>query len=148
MILVQLLKSATNGDYHTFSLRRPVIIKTKLVILDLFRSLFGWIWIGAAIASVYFLYGALANEAPVYYLLWSIGAGFIARNLAAAFKSSKEQLDYVDQLMERGYSHAEATSAWQIVINGGSNLLLNLQQADTIAKTDRSDDERNNSNAE
>ena len=110
-------------------------------------SLFGWIWIGAAIASVYFLYGALANEAPVHYLLWSIGAGFLAKNLAAAFKSSKEKVDYVDQLMERGYTHAEATSAWEIVINGGSNLLLSLQQADTIAETDRLDDERNNSNA-
>jgi hypothetical protein len=110
--------------------------------------LFGGIWIGAAIAFFYFLYGALANEAPISNLFWSIGIGFIARYLAAAFKSSKEQMDYVYQLMERGYTHVEATSAWEIAINGGSNLLLNLQQADTIAETDRRDDERNNSNAE
>lgn len=118
-----------------------------MIILGSLGSLFGWIWIGAAIASVYFLYGALANEAPVHYLLWSIGAGFLAKNLATAFKSSKEQVDYVNQLVKRGYTHAEATSAWEIMINRGANLLLSLQQADTIAKTDRRDDEHNNSNA-
>ena len=104
-------------------------------------------WIGAAIAFFYFLYGALANEAPIIYLVWSIGVGFIARYLADTFNSKKEQADYVDQLMAYDYTHSEATSAWEISNNGGSNLLLNLQQADTIAETDHSDVERNNSNA-
>ncbi len=104
-------------------------------------GLFRWIWIAAAIASTYFLYGVLANDAPAYYLLWSIGAGFIAKILAATFKSSKEKVEYVDQLMKRGYTHAEATSAWEIAINGGANLLLNLQQADTVAEADRPDPE-------
>ena len=109
--------------------------------------MFGGIWIGAAIAFFYFLYGALANEAPISHLFWSIGVGFIARYLADTFRSKKEQVDYVDQLVGYGYTHWEATSAREIAINGGSNLLLNLQQADTIAEADRRDDERNNSNA-
>jgi hypothetical protein len=103
-------------------------------------GLFRLIFIGAVIAAVYFLYGAVANDKPPYFLLWSIGAAFIARNLAATFSGSKEQVDYVDQLMDRGYSRAEATSAWEVAINGGSNLLLNLKQTDTIAETDRHTD--------
>jgi hypothetical protein len=104
-------------------------------------------WIGAAIASIYFLYGALANEAPVHYLFWSIGAGFIAKYFATAFKSSKEQVDYVDQLIERSYTHAEATSAWEIADTGGLNLLLNLQQADRISKNKLKDDGQDSSDA-
>ena len=109
--------------------------------------MFGGIWIGAAIAFFYFLYGALANEAPIINLFWSIGVGFIARYLAETFKRKKEQVDYVDKLMAYRYTHSEATTAWEISINGGSNLLLNLQQADTIVETDRRNEERNNSNA-
>ena len=104
-------------------------------------------WIGAAIASIYFLYGALANEAPVHYLLWSIGAGFIAKYLSTAFKSSKEQVDYVDQLMERGYKRADATSAWEIADIGGSNLLHNLQGADRISENKLKVDGQNSSDA-
>ena len=110
-------------------------------------SLFGGIWIGAAIAFFYFLYGALANEAPISNLFWSIGVGFIARYLADTFKSKNEQVDYVDQLMESGYTHSEATSAWETAIKSWSSLLRILQQADTVAETDRRDDERNDSNA-
>ena len=110
-------------------------------------SLFGGIWIGAAIAFFYFLYGALANEAPISHLFWSIGVGFIARYLADTFQSKNEQVDYVDQLMESGYTHSEATSAWETAIKSWSSLLRILQQADTVAETDRRDDERNDSNA-
>ncbi len=45
----------------------------KPVILQLLGGVFELIWIGAVIASIYFLYGALANDAPVYYLPWMIG---------------------------------------------------------------------------
>jgi len=104
-------------------------------------------WIGAAIASVYFLYVALASAAPWSNLLWSIGAGLIAYFLAAVLNKNKQRVDYVDQLVERGYTQAEARSAWEIVNSGGSNLLLSLQQSDTIAENDRHDDEPNKSNA-
>jgi hypothetical protein len=110
--------------------------------------LFGGIWIGAAIAFFYFLYGALANEAPISHLFWSIGVGLIARYLAVTFNSKKEQVDYVDQLMGYGYTHSEATTALETAIRSWSSLLIILQQADSVAATDRRDDERSNSNAE
>ena len=93
-------------------------------------------WIGAAIAFVYFLYVALASAAPWSNLLWSIGAGLIAQFLAVVLNRNKQRVDYVDQLMERGYTQVEATEAWKIAINSGANLLFNLQQIDTIADSD------------
>lgn len=101
------------------------------MIGGLFRS----IGIGSAIAFVYFLYETLANEAPVRFLLFSIGAALVATYLADTFKTRKEQSDYVDQLMERGYTKADATLAWEIADVGGSNLLLNLQAAERIEAT-------------
>jgi hypothetical protein len=54
-------------------------------------------------------------------------------------------VDYVDQLMERGYTRADATMAWEIADVGGSNLLLNLQAAERIESTAVHDDEGNDS---
>ena len=90
----------------------------------------------------------MVNEVPVHYLLWAIGTAFVAKNLAASYKRSKKQVDYVYQLVERGYTQAEAASAWEIASNGGFNLLFNLQQTDTIAKTDQRGDKHNDSNAD
>ena len=94
-------------------------------------------WVGAAIASVCFLYAALAYVAPVHYVLGSIGVTLLAWILSAKVNKYVEQFKYVDQLVVRGYTPAEARSAWEITINGGSNLLLNLQQADTISEGGR-----------
>ena len=103
-------------------------IKTKLLILDLLNGVFGLLWAGAAIASVFFLYGALANDAPWPYLIWSIIGGVIAMQIAAALNDNKHRLDYVNQLTERGYTPAAAGEAWLTASDGGMNLLRNLQQ--------------------
>ena len=109
-------------------------IKTKLLILDLLNGVFGLLWAGAAIASVFFLYGALANDAPWPYLIWSIIGGFIAMQIAAALNDNKHRLDYVNQLTERGYTPAAAGEAWLTASDGGMNLLRNLQQEELRAQ--------------
>ena len=103
---------------------------TILLILELLGGLFGLICAGASIASVYFLYGTWANDAPWSYPLWSFGAGFIAMLIAAALNDRRRRVDYVDQLMERGYGQAEAMDAWRTARDGGMNLLCNLRQAE------------------
>ncbi len=114
-------------------------ITTKLLILELLGGIFGLIRFGAAIAAVYFLYGALANDAPWSGLLWSIGAGFIAKYFATAMNRNEQRVAYVEQLMERGYTRTQATTAWHTAINSGSSLLLNLQQAEKIEEVDGPD---------
>jgi len=98
---------------------------------------FGLICAGASIAAVYFLYGALSNDAPWSYVFWSIGAGFIAMLIAAASNNSWQRVDYVGQLIERGYSKGEAAEAWLTADSGGLNLLRNLQQVELSKEIDR-----------
>ncbi len=112
-------------------------ISTKLILLELFGGLFGWVWIGASIATIYFLYGALANDAPWSNLLWPIAIGFVSKSIAAAMGGNQRRLDYVDQLMKRGYSRADAATAWITASNGGQNLLLSLQQEELSKEIDR-----------
>jgi hypothetical protein len=111
-------------------------ITIKLLFLEVLGGIFGLICAGAAIASVYFLYGAWANGAPWFYLLWSIGIGFIAMQIAAAVNGGIQRIDYVNHLIERGYTQGEAAEAWHTASNGGLNLLRNLQRAELSAQFD------------
>jgi len=112
-------------------------MKIKLLILESLAGIFGLICAGAAIASVYFLYGAFTKVAPWFYVLWSLGAGLFAMLIAAALNGSKKRIDYVDQLIERGYAQAEAGAAWRIAKNGGMDLLTNLHQVELADEIDR-----------
>ena len=112
------------------TLGQAVTTRTKLGFLALLAGMFDLIWIGASLAVVYFLYGALANDLPWAYLGWLFTVGFLAKLIAVALKDNKQRVDYVDQLMKRGYKQGEAAAAWRTAKNGGLNLLRNLQQAE------------------
>ncbi len=83
-------------------------IAIKLRILELLIGIFGLTCAGAAIATIYFLYGVFAKVAPWSNVLWSFGAGVIAMLIVAALNGGKQRVDYVDQLIEPGYSKGEA----------------------------------------
>jgi hypothetical protein len=87
--------------------------------LELFARLLDLIWIGASIAFVYFLYQALTQDTSWPYLGWLLGAGIISKQIAAALKVEKKRVNYVNQLIERGYEREDAESAWRIAISGG-----------------------------
>ncbi len=123
-------------------------ISMKLLILEFLGGIFGLICATAAIASVYFLYGTWANEAPWSYPLWSFGAGVIATLIVAALNGSRQRVDYVAQLMERGYARGEAAEAWRSADCGGLNLLCNLQQAELGEQINRLETATNTSNGE
>lgn len=107
-----------------------------IIVLEFLGGLFGWIWIGASAASLFFLYGSLANGAPWLPLLWSVGIGLIAKQIAAVLKNNQQRLDYVDQLVQRGYTERDASAAWRTATSGGLNLLRDLQLADKGKRPD------------
>ena len=123
-------------------------MKIKLRILELLIGIFGLICAGAAIASVYFLYGVFAEVAPWSYVLWAFGTGLIAMLIVAALHGSRQRVDYVDQLIERGYSKGEAAEAWRTADSGGLNLLRNLQQTELSEQINRLETAINTSNGE
>jgi hypothetical protein len=112
-------------------------ITTKLLILELLGGMFGLICASAAIASVYFMYGAFAKVARWSYVIWAFGAGFIAMLIADALIGGRQRVDFVDQFIGRGYSKGDAVEAWRTANSGGLNLLRNLQQAELSKQTNR-----------
>jgi len=104
--------------------------RTKLVILDYVGGLLSWIWISAAIASVYFLYGILASGQSWSDLFWPVFVGIIARQFSLVTGRRRRRLYFVDQLLKRGLGHTDAEAAWWTASEGGSNLLRNLQQVE------------------
>jgi hypothetical protein len=56
------------------------------------------------------------TDASWFDLFWSIGAGFIAKHLASALNDVEQQVGYVDQIVERGCTRAEATEAWRTAV--------------------------------
>ena len=125
-----------------------VKIKKKLLMLELLIGMFGLICAGATFASVYFLYGVFAKIAPWFHVLWSFGAGVIAMLIVAALNGNRQRVDYVDQLIERGYSKGEAEEAWRTADSGGLNLLRNLQQTELSEQINRLETAINISNGE
>lgn len=110
---------------------------TKIVFLELLGDIFWWLSIAASITAIYFLYEALAHDAPWVFLSWSIVAGLVAKQIAASIYDAKRRLDYVEQLMERCYERVDAEAAWRIAQNGGMNLLTNLRQVELADEIDR-----------
>ena len=105
-------------------------VKIELIILESIAGIFGWVWIGASIGAIYFLYQASANDGPWIFVLWSIVAGLVAKTIAVVVNSNQRRLAYIDQLSEHGYPKSEADAACRTANNGGFNLLLSLQQAE------------------
>ncbi len=69
----------------------------------------------------------------LFECIW-IGAGFIAKPIAVALDSAGRRLDYISQLVERGYDQVAADVAWRSADDGGTNLLRNLRQAEIGAE--------------
>lgn len=113
--------------------------RTILVILDFV----GWLLISAsivaAIASLYLLYGILAYGQSWPDLLWAVVAGVAAKRFSNIVQRRRHRLHFVNQLMMRGLSHADAEAAWRTASAGGSNLLRNLQQGERVDQTGRLD---------
>lgn len=72
-------------------------MKTKLVILELISGLFGWAWIIASFAAVYFLVMAIGFEGKWSSFFWAVGAGIIAKWLARGFVENTMRIAEEDQ---------------------------------------------------
>jgi len=125
-----------------------MITLTRLVALKLFGGTFQLLWIAASIVAIYFLYQALAHDAPWIFVFWSVVAGLMARRIAASISDAIQGLEYVEQLLDRGHVRVDAEAAWRTTKNGGMNLLANLRRVELANEIDRLESELENPNAE
>jgi len=86
--------------------------RSKLALLELIGGLFGWVWIIASIASIYFLVAALAFNGRWSNLFWAFGTGVVAKWLARGFNDHQKRVAYEAELVSQGLSPEEAREAW------------------------------------
>jgi len=94
---------------------------------------------------------ASADPGPATKYLMNDPASMLDIGILKAEKNlngSKHRVDYVDQLIERGYSKGEAAEAWRTADSGGLNLLRNLQQAELGEEIERLETTINTPNEE
>jgi hypothetical protein len=102
----------------------------KLMLLELVSGLFGWGWILASLASLYFLVAALAFNGRWSSFLWAVGFSIVAKWLARGFNDNKNRVGYEADLVSRGFSKPEAGGAWLQAYSGGRDKLAELVQRD------------------
>lgn len=76
--------------------------RSKLALLELVGGLFGWLWIIASIASIYFLVAALAFNGRWSNLFWAVGTGVVAKWLARGLNDHQKRVAYEAELVSRG----------------------------------------------
>lgn len=86
--------------------------KAKLVLLELISAIFGWIWILASIATLYFLALAIFSDSPWSRFFWAFGVGTIAKGLAIGILGNRQQIAFEADLIANGYGRHEARNQW------------------------------------
>ena len=66
---------------------------SKLMIFELLEGLFGWVYIGASIATLYFVISVIFFDGTWISFFWAFGVGAIARWLASGFKENKIRIN-------------------------------------------------------
>jgi hypothetical protein len=102
--------------------------RTKLVTLELIGGIFGWIWIIASLAALYFFAVALMFSGRWSLFFWSFGTGALCKWLARGFNDSKNRVAYEAELISQGFSKEEAGRAWIEAYSGGSDKLAELER--------------------
>ena len=92
--------------------------KTKMVWLELIGGLFGWTWIIASLALVYFLIVAILGRGTWAHVGWSFGVGAIAKWLARGFNDNKERVAFTAALVAQGYTPEAAGDEWYARYSG------------------------------
>lgn len=86
--------------------------RTKLVFLELVAGIFGWMWLIAGAATVYFAITAIWFEGSWRFILVAIITSIICKWLAKGFHDNKRRVAYETELISRGITPKEAGESW------------------------------------
>ena len=96
--------------------------RIKLTLLELIAGIFGWIWIGASLAAIYFIAMTIFSNGLWSLFFWAIGISIFSKWLAEGFDNSKERVAYEAKLIDEGYSAKEAGEICFRVYTGASKM--------------------------
>jgi hypothetical protein len=84
----------------------------KLALLELLGGLFGWIWILASLAALYFFVMALFAGGSWWRFVAALGIAAIGKWLAIGFEENKHRVAFEAELVARGFTPTEAGKVW------------------------------------
>lgn len=106
--------------------------KRKLALLELVAGLFGWVWIVASVAALYFVAIALFSDGSWWNVIWAIVIGAVGKWLSRGFSDNQKRVAYETELIERGFTPEDAGRAWTQAYLGGPNELARLRQLEDL----------------
>ncbi len=86
--------------------------KTKLVILELVGGIFGWGWLLAAAAAIYFLVMAVGFEGSWTPFIVALVIGGLSKWLTRGILDHKTRVALEAEMVAKGLSPKEAGEAW------------------------------------
>lgn len=86
--------------------------KWKLAILEFVAGMFGWIWIIASLAALYFLAMAVFSDGTWSNFFWAVGASVVTKWLAKGFDDNQQRVAFEAKLISEGYTPEEAAKEW------------------------------------
>ena len=86
--------------------------KTKLVLLELTGGIFGWVWIIASVAALYFLAVAVFSDSPWSRFFWAFSVSVIAKWLAKGFRDNQQRVTFEAKLIAEGYTPEQSSQEW------------------------------------
>jgi hypothetical protein len=86
--------------------------RTKVVFLELVAGIFGWMWLTAGAAAVYFAITAIWFEGSWILILAAIVTSITCKWLAKGFHDNKTRVAYEAELIGRGMTSKEAGESW------------------------------------
>ncbi len=84
----------------------------KKIILELIVGIFGWVWIIASVASLYFFVIAIFANGEWSSFLWALGISAVAKWLTKSFQDNQQRVVFETQLIDQGYTREQAGKEW------------------------------------
>lgn len=105
--------------------------QTKIVFLELVAGIFGWMWLLAGAATVYFTITAIWFEGSWNLILAAIFTSIICKWLAKGLNDNKLRVAYEAELVSRGMTSKEAGENWgQTYLGQNQNTTGNKDEED------------------
>ncbi|ACV68905.1 hypothetical protein [Desulfohalobium retbaense] len=86
--------------------------KPKLAILEIIACIFGWLWICASFAALYFIAMVIFSDGAWEPFFWALGVSVVSRWLAYGFKDNMKRVDHEENLTDKKYPPKNHVEDW------------------------------------
>ncbi len=104
--------------------------KTKLVILELVGGIFGWGWLIAAAAALYFLVMVAFFEGAWTPVIVALVVSTLSKWLARGIEDHKRRVAFEADMVAKGLSPDEAREAWLKAYTGEGGSPADIAEKD------------------